>query len=90
MDNLSRDARMAKNAGMSYGQWKAMQKPKKPVKEKPVPEGYQKCECCGKLFKKNRSKKFCSVECREQAYLPRRNELSLERMRKYRQQKGFK
>ena len=89
MDNLARDAMLARQAGLSYGRWKAMQKPVK-VTESPIPDGWRKCEFCGKPFKKSHGKRFCNIDCRNKAYKPRENELKAEHMRKYRERKGWK
>jgi hypothetical protein len=89
-DKLAQDVAKATAANMSYGRWKAMQPPVKPVKEEKIPEGWKKCEYCGKLFKTRGSKRFCEVECREKAYLPRMNEKAMLRMRKYRERNGWK
>lgn len=70
MDNLARDAMLAREAGMTYGRWKAMQKPAKPVK-KEIPEGWKECPQCGKLFKAAQKKKYCNIECRTIAYRPK-------------------
>ena len=88
MDRLARNAMLARQAGMSYGKWKALQ-PIVKVEEKPIPEGWRKCEYCGKHIKKKQGRKFCDIYCREQAYKPRRNELNREQARKYREKKGF-
>ena len=89
MDRLARNAMLARQAGMSYGKWKAMQPQAKPA-EKPIPEGWRKCEHCGKLFKKNSGQRFCGLDCREEAYKPRYRERKLENMRRYRERKGFR
>ena len=89
MDKLAINAMLAKQANMSYGKWMAMQKPVQ-LEEKPIPEGWRKCEFCGKPFKKSHGKRFCDIYCREQAYKPRENELKAENMRKYRERNGWK
>lgn len=69
MDKLAINAMLAKQAGMSYGKWKAMQ----PIIEKPeVPDGWKRCEYCGKGFKPVSRKRFCDVHCRERAYNERK------------------
>lgn len=70
MDNVVREAMLAKEAGMSYGQWKAMQ-PKQEKQPNTIPEGYASCEYCGKLFKKSHGKRFCDIGCRTDAYKPK-------------------
>lgn len=66
MDNLARAAMLAKEAGMSYGRWMALQKPKK--REKKIPEGWIACELCGKYFKPHTNQRFCDLSCRAEAY----------------------
>lgn len=69
MDSLARNAMLARQAGMSYGKWKALQ-PREEPKEKPLPEGWVKCQWCGNLIKQaNRRKKlYCDAICGRQAY----------------------
>ena len=86
MDNLARNAMLAKQAGMSYGKWKAMQ-PIVKVEQKPIPEGWRKCEYCGKPFKPVQGKRFCEMDCRKEAYRKRENAIKKEYMRKYRELK---
>ena len=69
MDRLAMNAMLARKANMSYGKWKAMQQPVK-IKEAPIPEGWKKCEYCGKLFKPKSGQRYCEPYCREQAYAP--------------------
>lgn len=72
MDRLARNAMLARQAGMTYGKWKAMQyvppKPEEPVKVEPRNEFEVKCQNCGKLFlKKNHRKKlYCDELCARQ------------------------
>ena len=72
MDNLARNAMLARQAGMSYGQWKAMQQPVKI--EKAVPDGWIVCENCGKAFKPKtkRPQRFCNCVCQKQTYQKKR------------------
>ena len=70
MDNLTRDMMLAKQAGMSYGKWKAMQ----PVVAV-IPEGWATCEYCGGPFKPIKKKRFCDSTCRDKAYEGKRREL---------------
>ena len=81
MDELSRDAMLAKQAGMSYGKWRALQPPEK-EKVKEIPNGMVKCEICGKLFKKRGTKRFCDTVCREMAYRDKTRELNAEYYRR--------
>lgn len=63
MDNLDRDVKLARQAGMSYGRWKALQIPVVP--EKKIPEGWLICAYCGKPFKprSRRRQKYCEQFC---------------------------
>ena len=83
MDRLARNAMLAKQAGMSYGKWKAMQ-PIVEVKEKPKPEGWRGCEYCGEPFQSKQGKRFCNLECRRQAYRLKENAIQREYQRKRR------
>ena len=71
MDNLARNAMLAKEAGLSYGKWKAMQ-PIVEIKKPEIPEGAKKCVGCGKAFVgRNPKQKYCDVTCQKETY--RRN-----------------
>ena len=70
MDKLAKEAQKAKQAGLSYGQWKAMQ-PRTDKNKQRIPDGWQACEYCGKPFKKAYRKRFCDVFCRESSYRAR-------------------
>ena len=85
MDNLARNAMLAKQAGMSYGQWKALQ----PVVkfEKTNPEGWATCEYCGKLFRKTKNKRFCDIGCRTDAYKPKATEKAADYYRRVKKEK---
>lgn len=69
MDNLARNCMLAKQAGMSYGKWKALQ-PIVPIEKKEViPEDWKKCEYCGKQYMPYRkSQKYCEMYCQKEAY----------------------
>ena len=84
MDRLARNAMLAKQAGMSYGQWKALQ-PRVPiVKEEKIPDGWILCGYCGKPFKQKRSnQQYCDVYCRERGYY----EKELANQRRYREKR---
>ena len=73
MDNVIREAMLAKQAGMSYGQWKALQ----PVVEveKKIPDGWIACEWCGKPFAPKNRKRFCEIGCRTDAYREKAREI---------------
>lgn len=81
-DKLSQEVAMALAANMSYGKWKAMQKPVKPVVNVEIPEGWRKCEYCGKPFKGGKGKRFCDEICRRTAY--EKSGKPKEYMKKYR------
>lgn len=83
MDRLARNAMLARQAGMSYGKWKAMQQPVK-VEEMPIPEGWRKCEYCGEIFKRTQGRRFCDLECRRLAYRKKENAIQREYQRKRR------
>jgi predicted nucleic acid-binding Zn ribbon protein len=66
MDNLARNAMLARQAGMSYGKWKALQHRAEPAKKETKSEWERVCPYCGETFiKMNRRRKiFCSDYCR--------------------------
>lgn len=69
-DKLTQDVHEAIVAGMSYGQYKAMQTPV-PVAPKKLPEGYAEhtCACCGCTFVSydRKARKYCGEKCRKRA-----------------------
>jgi hypothetical protein len=65
-DKLAQDVAAATAAGLSYGQWKAMQPPSNPHKP---PEGFKACKRCGKLFKPRATQVYCNDECQYLARL---------------------
>ena len=73
MDNLARNAMLARQAGMSYGKWKAMQPIVQIVKPE-IPEGWQKCDGCGVAFFSKRKKRFHDEVCRQRTYDKRKYE----------------
>ena len=78
MDRLARNAMLARQAGMSYGKWKALQ-PVVPIEkvERPLPEGWKTCEQCGKeFFSLRKAQRFCELGCRNEAYAERNRELA--------------
>lgn len=85
MDNLARNAMLAKQAGMSYGKWKAMQ-PIVPVVKKKIPDGWKACEHCGEPFKPKQGQRFCDIGCRNEAYRKRGNAIKREYYRKRREE----
>ena len=71
MDNLARNAMLARQAGMSYGKWKALQPRVEPQKPKSKGSEYERvCVYCGKDFivKTRREQKYCSQYCQQEAY----------------------
>lgn len=91
MDSLARNAMLARQAGMSYGKWKALQ-PREEPKEKTLPEGWSKCEYCGKAFKllNGRKKLYCDAYCGRYAYYQKNREklLAYEKQRKAKKAEG--
>lgn len=69
MDNLARNAMLAKQAGMSYGKWKALH-PTEPKKADEIPEGWRVCEYCGIAYKPKtkRRRRYCDSECQRMGY----------------------
>lgn len=89
MDRLARNAMLARQAGMTYGKWKAMQ-PVVPIEKKGViPDHWVRCEECGKAFPPKGSKRFCDLECRRIAYEKTRYDKKkrAEYMRQYREKR---
>lgn len=69
MDNLARNAMLARQNGMSYGKWMSLQSVVQIKKKETIPEGWRKCERCGRPFNgKNKMQRFCDVTCQKQAY----------------------
>ena len=66
-DKLAQDAAKALAAGMSYGKWKAMQKPAEPTEPKVHRKPFV-CEYCGKTFytTTNHKRKYCSDYCSQE------------------------
>ena len=90
MDNLARDAMLAKQRGISYGQLKAMQEPVKFV-PKTIPDGWKECRGCGKAFKPNNNKqKYCDITCRNDTYRATHRDFFKEKSKKYRENRKAK
>ena len=72
MDNLAKEAVIARAAGMSYGKWKALHPCPPAPKYTPeqmlaIETGKLKiCNHCRELYDKG-GIKYCSVECRKKA-----------------------
>lgn len=74
MDNLARNAMLARQAGMSYGKWKSLQ-PIVPILKPEIPEGWKKCAGCGiAFFTKKGNAKYHDEACRLRAADKRKNE----------------
>ena len=84
MDRLARNAMLAREAGMTYGKWKALQ-PVVEVEKPDVPKDMVICEWCKKPFKQRCHKRFCNDECRVQAYATKQREYNAEMQRRWRQ-----
>lgn len=69
-DKLTRDNSAEIAAGMSYGQWKAMQPPA-PIEPRKPPAVYVEhtCACCGCTFVSydRKDRKYCDNKCRKRA-----------------------
>lgn len=63
MDNLARNAMLAKEAGMSYGRWKAMQAPVEVKKPEPDKNTVICPECGVSFVKGHYNQKYCSWHC---------------------------
>lgn len=63
MDNLARNAMLAREAGMSYGKWKAMQVPVEVKKPGPDPNTITCPECGAAFVKDSPKRKYCSYRC---------------------------
>jgi uncharacterized Zn finger protein (UPF0148 family) len=87
MDNLARCAMLAKQEGMSYGQWMALHGQTIVKEEKELPKGWKLCEECGKPFYSKCGKRFCEPYCRIKAYSRKDVERKKTYMRKYREQR---
>lgn len=87
MDNLAREAMLARQANMTYGRWKAMHSVTIP--EKKIPDGWLICQNCGKAFKPKtkRPQRFCDVYCQKEAYSETRKQKNAKYMREYRARK---
>ena len=81
MDRLARNAMMARQAGMTYGKWKALQyvppKPEEPVKVEPKNEYEVNCLNCGKLILKKNHRRvlYCDSYCGERYRYKKKNGL---------------
>ena len=69
MDNLAKDAFMAKQNGMSYGKYMATKKPAYKTEDAP-PRGAKVkfvCAVCGSVFYRydRRAQKYCSLKCKQ-------------------------
>ena len=68
MDNLAKDAMLARKAGMTYGRWKALHPN---TKDEVVKPSEKECVCqhCGKTFilKTTHKRKYCEFYCQNAA-----------------------
>ena len=74
MDNLARNAMLARQAGMSYGQWKASHPTTKA--ERGLGERECVCQHCGRVFllKNKHKRKYCEFYCESEAAKLRQKE----------------
>jgi hypothetical protein len=74
---------LARQAGMSYGKWKAMQ-PIVPIdkKKETSPDQMRVCPYCGKQFKRSGKKIYCGDFCRNQHYYERSKEQNKNRRKR--------
>ena len=81
MDNLARNAMLARQADMSYGKWKALQ-PIVPIKPKVVDDSNMKtCPYCGVKFDCDRpNRKYCGANCQQQANLEKAKQRAKQKM----------
>lgn len=89
MDRLSKKAMLAMLENTSYGKWQAKQ-PFVKIEKKEVPDGWKRCEWCGKPFKPYQGRRFCEEACRTSSYYLRKQEQRERRkayMRDYRERK---
>lgn len=88
MDNLAKNAMLAREANMTYGKWKALQYD---GQQKPKTEDQtEACFClyCKKPFKrKNKRQLYCDDFCKSKANYYRNIERFNEKNRQYRERK---
>ena len=89
MDNLARNAMLARQAGMSYGKWKAMQQIV-PITEKKASKDLKVCPWCGEKFTQptKRNQIYCNVLCQQQAYYENNKKKYAEWQRECRKKKA--
>lgn len=91
MDQLAKDARKARKAGLSYGQWKAMQEPVKIVPKVVIPKGWKACAGCGKAFKPiDNKQRYCELYCRNTHYYSKNRDKFREKSKMYRERHNEK
>jgi hypothetical protein len=87
-DKLDRESKMATDAGMSYGKWKALH-PDIYVAvdlDSPPDPRERKCLYCGNPFLSFRNKKYCDIYCQQRAGAERGNQKAKERRAAKREQ----
>lgn len=92
MDNLARDAFLARQAGMSYGKWKATQ-PVVAIKKPTIEEADEKafpCGFCGKMITdhNHRGRRYCDDRCANNARWKRDREKAAARRGKHEKEDG--
>lgn len=74
--------------GVHYGDWRAAQPPAKI--ESGIPDGWQECKRCGKLFKPKTKKRqmYCEVLCQQAAQREKDKEKLAEYKRAWREKQA--
>lgn len=86
-NRLALDAAAAREAGMSYGYWKAVNKSSEKI-EKRIPEGWLECPHCGWIFKPVNGKQvYCQVYCQREAYRKKYQQKRNKYQREWRERK---
>lgn len=85
LDKLSLDMIECEKAGygVSYGRWKATQKPVKIV-PKSSPDDWKTCPRCGQVFKPTHNQIYCDFVCQREAQRERDREKHNEYQREWR------
>lgn len=88
-NRLTSDAIAAKEAGMSYGQWKALHPNTEHITAMDD-DKYVPCPNCGKPFIQKRNQKYCGAFCQQQYYYRANNEKYRLKQKKIREKRKLK